>query len=223
MNASERHQFFQRALLIAWGMFTLVLVFCIVFLVAQMISQGKSPLDVAILEEGGILPDDTADVDNSARSVDITLYFAASDGRLLVPEMRRIEFDDSLVENCHRVLNALIDGPRDILHPIMSRSTRIRGVFLLKDGELVVDFSRELELEHPRSASAELLFVYGVVDSLTQNVLVDASGASVKKVRFVFEGSPPTESFPAHFDLTDPIWPDPQWIAPATGASAAQG
>lgn len=221
MNAAERQQFFQRALLIGWGMFTLVLIFCIVFLVAQMISQGKSPLDLAIFEEGGIPEEESAEAVATMQSVDVALYFAASDGRLLVPETRRIEYQDSLVENCHRVLDALIDGPRDILNPIMSRSTRIRGVYLMGDGELVVDFSKDLELEHPRSASAESLFVYGVVQSLTQEALTDSEGNTVKKVRFVLEGSPPTEGFPAHIDLNDPIWPDAEWIA--TTAPATQG
>src|SRR5690606_7496692 len=97
MNAAERQQFFQKALLIAWGMFTLVLISCIVFLVAQMISQGKSPLDLAILEDGTIPQQDPAQAASAVRSVDVTLYFAASDGRLLVPETRRIDYDDSLV------------------------------------------------------------------------------------------------------------------------------
>lgn len=222
MNAAERQQFFQRALLIAWGMMTLVLVFCIVFLVAQMISQGKSPLDLAILEGAGIPQDDSSDIDAGVRSVDVTLYFAASDGRRLMPETRRLDYDTSLIQNCRKVLAALVDGPRDILHPIMSRSTKVRGVYLLDGGELVVDFSRELELDHPRSASAELLFVYGVVNTLTQDALAQYSRESIKKVRFVFEGSPPTDSFPSHIDLSDPVWPDPQWLAPAAGAPDLQ-
>lgn len=221
MNAHERQQFFYKALLIAWGMFTLVLVFCIVFLVAQMISQGKSPLDLAILEDGSIPAGDENDGVAAVRSVDVTLYFAASDGRLLVPETRRIDYDDSLVENCRKILNALVDGPRDILHPIMAPTTKIRGVYLMGDGELVVDFSRELELGHPKSASAELLFVYGVVNSLTQDALTTAPGTGIKKVRFILEGSPPTEGFPAHIDLTEPVWPDASWIAPTAAPATA--
>lgn len=224
MNATERQQFFKQAMLVGWAMFTLVLIFCIVILVAQMISQGKSPLDVALLEDGAFPQEDPAALDTSPRSIDVSLYFAGGDGRLLVSEARRIEYSDSVVENCRKVLDSLIDGPRDnILHPVLSKSTRVRGVYLLDDSELVVDFSRELEMEHPPSASAEALMVYGVVNSLVQDVLAESSGKIVKKVRFLFEGSPPNESFPAHIDLSEPIWPDTQWIAPTGAAIATAG
>jgi hypothetical protein len=218
MNGIERQQFFKQALLVAWGMFTLVLIFSIVFLVAQMISQGKSPLDVAILEEGGLPPREPPP-GSAVGTIDATLYFASSDGRLLVPETRHVEYTGSTVENCRNVLAALIDGPRDILHPIVSRSAKVRGVYLLAGGELVVDFSHEVELDHPRSASAEALLVYGVVNSLTQEKIAGPQDVPVKKVRFLFAGSPPTESFPAHIDLSESIAPDPQWIAPSIGGT----
>jgi hypothetical protein len=148
--------------------------------------------------------------------MEVLLYFADEDGRLLVPETRRIEYRDSTVENCRQVLEAVIEGSREGLAPVVSEATRVRALYLLDGGELVVDLSRELELGQPKSASSEALMIYGIVNALTQPALRSPSekDAGVRRVRFLFEGSPPHESFPAHLDLGQPVGPDHRWILP---------
>jgi germination protein M len=157
-------------------------------------------------------------------SHEVTLYFGSADGRTLTPEKRSMEYSDSTVENCRRALKALIAGPREAPAPILPGSTQIRALYLLDTGELVVDFSREIISDQIRlkSASLESLLVYGVVNTLAQEALQTKKQAPVRKVRFLFEGAPPQESFPAHIDLTDPIVPDPRWtLASATSPSHA--
>ena len=68
----------------------------------------------------------------------------------------------------------------------------MRGIYLLEDGELVVDFSGEIVSEHLRfsSAAMECLMIYGVVNTLTQDALRGPEDLPVRRVRFLFEGRP---------------------------------
>jgi len=116
----------------------------------------------------------------------------------------------------------LIQGPRDILTPILPAATKIRALYLLDSGELVIDFSRELQSEHARfkSASLESLMIYGVVNTLMQSVLQSKTDPPIRQVRFLVEGSPPQEVFPSHIDLSEPVKADPRWSAPALESSS---
>ncbi len=215
MNAAERRAFFRQVFFVTWGMVTLVLLFCVGLLVYEMIQKGQNPLEFTENSPEPTLqpPESTMPI----TSEEILLYFADSDGRLLAPETRRIEFSDHTVENCRRALGALIQGPRDreVLRPILSEATKVRALYLLEHGELVVDFSRELVVEHKKlkSASLEALMIYGIVQTLTQSALKGSKEQQVKQVRFLVEGARPQESFPAHIDVSEPIGPDRHWVA----------
>jgi len=164
-----------------------------------------------------------AQTDSSAMR-EILLYFASPKGAALVAEPRRIELSERTVENCRKILAALIEGPRDLLAPVLSPSTSVRGLYLLPGGELVIDFSRELEMGHIRSASAELLMVHAIVASLTQPGINTRAGERVGSVRFLFAGSPPTGAFPSHIDLSEAITPDLNWISkPSTFEGTGDG
>ena len=91
----------------------------------------------------------------------------------------------------------------------------MRSLYLLEGGELVMDFSIQLELEarKRKSASLEALMVYGIANTLTQPDVKGADEPAVSTVRFLIEGSAPRESFPAHVDLSGPVAPDTGWLA----------
>ena len=59
-----------------------------------------------------------------------------------------------------------------------------------------------------QSASSEWLMVQGIVSTLTQSDLQGQKGPTIRRVRFLFEGSPPQDSFPVHVGLAEPIAPD---------------
>ena len=85
-------------------------------------------------------------------------------------------------------------------------------MYLLENGVLVVDFSRELEAGQIESATAELLMVQGVVNSLCQQAIEGGDARSVRSVRFLLEGSPAGDTFPVHIDLSAPVFPDSSLI-----------
>ena len=126
-----------------------------------------------------------------------------------------MEFSDSTQENCRAALALLIAGPEKNNTPIFPPQVQLRALYLPDNGELVLDFSRDLIASGARfkSASFESLLVYGVVNTLCQPALQAKGGATVRQVRFLFEGAPPQEGFPAHIDLGGPIRPDETWLA----------
>ncbi len=224
MKASTRQDIFRKLGLAIWSMVTLVLLFCVILLVNEMLKGGRDPLALLRPEPKpqAASPAAQSQPETPAGTRDIVLYFAAADGRGLAAERRAIECGDSAVENCRQALKELIAGSKGGLAPILPSNVQIRGVYLLENGELVVDFSRELISEHARFTSADIesLMAQGVVNTLVQAPLQGKADAPVQRVRFLFEGSPPYETFPAHIDLSEPIAPDPAWLAGPSSAAA---
>jgi len=214
MNAADRRDFLKNVLLAIWGMFTVVLLCCIVLLVVEMIRQKQDPLDLVKKSVEEPPPTITTTEDPTPKK-EISLFFADAGAQGLVPETQEIEFTNFTVENCRNALERLIQGPQTPLTPIIPSNTKIRGLYLLDDGELVVDFSMELEFEVKKiqSASLEALLVYGIAQTLTQAGVKGENEPAVTKVRFLIEGNTPHESFPGHIDVTAPITADPQWVA----------
>ena len=230
MNAAERRGFFKSVVLAVWGMFTVVLLCCIVLLVVEMIRQKQDPLELAKKAVNKPLPPITT-TEEAAPKKEVSLFFADAGAQGLVPETRAIEFSELTVENCRNAIEALIQGSTTGLTAILPSSTKIRGLYLLEGGELVVDFSMELEYEVKKiqSASFEALLVQSITQTLMQAGVKGEKEAAVTKVRFLIEGTTPHESFPGHIDATAPITADPQWVAqakpgdPAASTSPGQG
>ena len=205
-NITERKLVLRKLLFAGWGMLTLVLFLSIVFLVNALMQRGIAPADLSNLEPPSLITEVRPGAASGTR--EIRLYFADPNDVRLVSERRRIEFGEYTVENCRQVLEALIQGPRGLLAPVISPTTHIRGMYLRKDGELVLDLSRDVETGLIGSVSAELLMFQSIATSLMQPDLKGEKEPAVRRIRFLFEGSPPQDSFPKHIELTDSITAD---------------
>jgi len=194
-----------------WALGTVVLLFCVFLLANELIKIGEDPVE-AILPSPRSAPESVAleRPTHTLGAKDVALYFASPDGRDLMPETQSIDYSDSTVENCRIALERLIAGPREALTPILPSNTRIRAIYLLENGELVVDLSRELISEYTRirSASLESLLVYGVINTLAQPALAGKNEPAIRSVRLLLEGQAPQEAFPAHLNLSTPLEPD---------------
>ncbi len=203
----QRRQELLRTLFLAlWGMITLILLFTVGFLVIVTAQKREELRALEAIPEGPF--PDGLDAQGARSTRDVKLFFAATDKTALRPETRRIEFTDRTVANCREALEALIEGPRERLGEVLPPTAKIRGIYLLDNGELVVDFSRDLEADQLKSLTAELLMVQAVVTSLCQVSLQGADQRAVLSIRFLFEGSPAQNTFPVHLDLSAPIGPD---------------
>lgn len=199
-----------------WGLGTLILLFVVILLVSHLMKSGQDPFD-AVRPRAAVPTAATAPrAVTSLGQRSVQLYFADAEGKALAAEERAIEFSDSTQENCRNTLNLLLAGPQsESLGAVFPAQVPLRALYLQESGELVLDFSRDLISAGARlkSASFESLLVYAIVNTLTQPSLQAKGGLPVRQVRFLFEGAPPQEGFPAHIDLSAPIRPDSTWLA----------
>jgi hypothetical protein len=204
----------RRVVLAAWGMGTMVLAFTVVLLVYVLFERDN---ELPPVKPPAAVPESVHDVSERLPAKNIQVYFADSGGNALAAESVAIEFGDYTVDNCRNALEALIHGPKTSLTPILPSSAKVLGLYLMDEGELVVDFSFDLprELRKTASAGLESLLFYGVTNTLAQPALKGEKEPAVSRVRFLIEGATPRDTFPVHIDLSDPLMPDPQWIAGA--------
>lgn len=196
----------RRSVYLLWAAGTFALIVAVGVLIFNLERQRSD------LEALGFSPNSlggvTINPDDSRTLEDISLYFAHATHLSLVPEVRRLSVTENLVENSRVALEALIDGPEGPMVPVLPTTTTIRGLYLMDNGELVLDFSRDLEFSYVQSGASELLMVQSIVISVCQAALRGDDERVIRSVRFLFEGSPPQDSFPAHIDLSEPVYPD---------------
>ncbi|MGD1010097.1 MAG: GerMN domain-containing protein [Candidatus Aminicenantales bacterium] len=136
----------------------------------------------------------------------VTLFFLSDDDDLLHGETREIAVGPSAADEAERALAELVKGSaRSLISPLPAE-TRVRQVFITKDGIAYVDFGREIVDKFSYGSSSELSAVYAVVNTLAFNF------KSVKKVAILVEGAE-KETLGGHVDLTRPFPPDYSIVA----------
>jgi spore germination protein GerM len=135
----------------------------------------------------------------------VTLFFVDSED-LLHRETREIVAGPTEADEAERVLAELVRGSEQGLDSPLPPGTKVRQVFIAKDGLATVDFSREIAEGFSYGSTSELAAVYAVVDTLVSNF------KSVKKVVLLVEGAE-RETLGGHVDLTRAFFPDYSLVA----------
>ncbi|MGA2363296.1 MAG: GerMN domain-containing protein [Candidatus Aminicenantales bacterium] len=136
----------------------------------------------------------------------VTLFFLSDGDDFLHGESREIAAGPSAADEAERALAELVKGSARSLVSPLPAETRVRQVFITKEGVAYVDFGREIMDKFSYGSSSELSAVYAVVDTLTFNF------KSVKKVAILVEGAE-KETLGGHVDLTQPFLPDYSIVA----------
>jgi hypothetical protein len=197
--------FRNRLFLTVWGMITLILIVCIGFLVVEMRQQGYT---ISPLTKRTASTPYVSGNDSNKTIQQVNLYFGDLEKNGLVGEERSLELSDDTVTNCRIVLEAIIQGPQQPMAPVLNTGVRIRGVYLEESGNLVVDFSREIELERNSSPTSDWLMVQSLVNSIVQESIVGVGSNRVRSLRILVEGAVPYDNFPYHIDVSDAIKPE---------------
>ncbi len=147
------------------------------------------------------IPTDEGEDPSSPRETrTVRLFFLSELDRLLHPEEREIYTQEETVLEAKQTIEELVRGSRgDALSPIPA-GTRLREVYITREGIAYVDFSRELKDNHPSGSTAEAVTVFAIVNSLTTNF------KSIKRVFILIEGSE-RETLNGHIDLSRPLLP----------------
>ena len=144
---------------------------------------------------------------------DVTLFFPAGEGAVLVPETRQIVKTAEPVALAKQVVAELIAGPQQAGSVrALPETTVLRQIYLTPDGTAIADFGPELPAGLGGGSETEVMAVYAIVNALTTNV------PAVTRVT-ILVGGQPTDSLNGHMDLTRPLRPRQDLVrgaAPAT-------
>ncbi|MFQ5657789.1 MAG: GerMN domain-containing protein [Candidatus Methylomirabilales bacterium] len=130
----------------------------------------------------------------------IRLFFAVPDADVLQEEERTIARAASSVEEAKRTVEELIKGPQSGLNPTIPAGVRIRQIYIDGQGIAYVDFTRDLQRNHPGGSVGELLTIYSIVDTLTANF------DEIQRVKILVEGSE-ILTLAGHIDTRHPFMP----------------
>lgn len=152
-------------------------------------------------------PPPTSQVRHPATRIEeesLYLYFAERDGTFLTSEEHSISAATDPWQLSRKIIAGLIEGPERGSVRTLPATTHLRALYIMEPKTAVVDFSREIS-EEPMSASAELLAVYSVVNSLAVN------SPEIDSVLILIEGRP-AETLSGHIDISEPLTPDTQLV-----------
>lgn len=144
----------------------------------------------------------------------VTLLFGSTDGQGLGTEVRKVSKKDTTLDQIKQLIEELIRGPNAVLVRTIPEGTKLNSVYLLSDGTLVVDFSREIQTLHTGGSTGEILTVYSIVNSLTMNF------PQVETVQILIDGDE-VETLVGHLDLEQPLTRDNRWLKPSAMTAAA--
>jgi len=136
----------------------------------------------------------------------VTLFFLADGDDLLHKETREIAAGPTEADEAERALAELVKGSEGGFISPLPPGTRVRQVFIARDGMATADFSRDIAENLSYGSTAELGAVYAVVNTLVYNF------KPVKKVMILVEGAE-RETLGGHVDLSRAFLPDYSFVA----------
>jgi len=130
----------------------------------------------------------------------VVLFFLSEADTLLHPEEREITASSSIVRQAKQAVEELIRGSEKGYISPFPPETKLRELFLTRDGVAYVDFSEEIVEKHLSGSSAEISTIFSVVNSLAYNF------KTIKKVFILIEGQE-RETLGGHINLSRPFLP----------------
>jgi spore germination protein GerM len=138
----------------------------------------------------------------------VTLYFPSATDDALAVETREIVDTKGPGDRGTQILAALLAGPRtEGTLPVFPEGTTLRKLWVRDDGSAFADFSVEFANTAAGGSSDEILTLYAIIDSLTENV------AEIRRVGFLVAGR--ERDTLGHLDLRRPLPADLSLAQPA--------
>ena len=130
----------------------------------------------------------------------LNMSFYYTDGNKLVREDRKIRLSHNPLELSGIVLDEYFKGPENSdLFSVIPEKVTLRNYFL-SENILYIDLSREVRTNFKGGILPELLFIYGITNTVCQ---IDA----VKSVKFLINGED-TDLLISHVMTLSPVKPD---------------
>ena len=183
----------KKHLIILSALFLLLMVLVIVYI--NLGKEGKSgpSQQVASSQEG-------AGSEGQVQLATVVLFFSSEKDNLLHREKREVINASSVEDQAREIVLELLKGSYQEYVSSIPPETRLRDVFITRDGVAYVDFSREIIDRHLSGSSAEISTIYSIVNSIAYNI------KSIKKVFILVDGGE-KKTFGGHIDLSQAFSP----------------
>lgn len=139
----------------------------------------------------------------------VILYFGNDDGTLS-PEGREVESCSDRTNCLRSILDELFSGPLGNLNEVYPEWTTINSVTIQGD-TATIDLGADFVEGMLSGSSAEMLAVFGIVNTITANL------GEIKKVKLNIDGR--QNEHLKHLDLSEPLSPDNAMLAQPAGQS----
>ena len=157
------------------------------------------PVEVAADQPPGAAaqPQEAAPLERAS----VTLYFPSANGDQLAAETREIVDTKRPADRGAQILAALLEGPKtEGALPALPKDTTLRQLWVRDDGNAYADFSEEFMGGATGGSADEILTVYSVVNSLTENI------PDIRRVGILVSGR--ERGTFGHLDISRPLPPD---------------
>jgi hypothetical protein len=133
--------------------------------------------------------------------IKVKLFYYSESSAFLQPVYREMQVPEIKEELYKKFIDLLLTGNNDLIIPIPV-GVQLRSVFYLPELEmLVLDFNETLINDFPGGTTAELEFIYFIVDNMCYNF------KEIKKIKFLSGGNE-NKTLAGHIDLEKPFFPD---------------
>ena len=137
--------------------------------------------------------------------VKVKAFFFIEASRFMQPVEYEFQLSDIKEENYKKFIELLLKGKENYIAPVPEGAS-LRTLYLAERQQmLVVDFSEELIHQFPAGTSAELEFIYFIVDNICYNF------KEIKKVKFLIAGNE-NQTLSGHIDIEQPFYPNFRYL-----------
>ena len=137
------------------------------------------------------------DLESSGKSV-VHLYFSDKENSFLTAEERVFINTELQADFGKMIIEALIEGSEKGLVRTIPAGTKLRALYVTKEGIAFVDLTDTVKDAHPGGVQSELLTIFSIVDSLVLNM------PQVDAVKILINGNE-SMTLAGHVDLRFPL------------------
>ena len=177
----------------------------LIFFVGSLIIFLKSSSDSRKEEAGILTEDDSREEVKEQEFLKVKVFFLTEESRLMRPVQYEIEQLHIKRDLYRKFIDLLMKGEKNYITPVPG-GVKLRSLYFIERRQLLVlDFSDELINEFPGGSSAELEFIYFMVDNICYNF------EEVKMVKFLISGNE-YKDLAGHIDMENPFYPDYRYL-----------
>ena len=143
------------------------------------------------------------------QKLEAKIFFPSGETKLLRAEKRVVPARDEPHKLVSILIEELLKGPVEAGYRTIPQGTRLKDVFLDRQGTVFLNFSSELERGHIPGTWSEALTVYSIVNTIAANI------DGMNRVYILVDGSE-VDTLGGHFAINRMLKPKPEMVENGT-------